>query len=150
MSDFNKLCKEFEEIDVLSYGTLLAAKSVKLIPALSAISEDGLSGLELYATFILGAVASDGKLSEEEYALLYPLLHTFFGERIDYETARKSVKKLRRESKELLKLIDEMVDVIGQLSEDMKDDIIIVMLLITAIDGKISLREKNWIKKLIK
>ena len=146
MSDFNKLCKEFEEIDVLSYGTLLAAKSVKLIPALSAISEDGLSGLELYATFI----ASDGKLSEEEYALLYPLLHTFFGESIDYETARKSVKKLRRESKELLKLIDEMVDVIGQLSEDMKDDIIIVMLLITAIDGKISLREKNWIKKLIK
>lgn len=150
MSDFNKLCKEFEEIDVLSYGAMLAAKSVKLIPALSAISEDGLSGLELYATFILGAVASDGKLSEEEYALLYPLLHTFFGDSIDYETARKSVKKLRRESKELLKLIDEMVDVIGQLSEDMKDDIIIVMLLITAIDGKISLREKNWIKKLIK
>lgn len=149
MSDFNKLCKEFEQIDATTYGALLAEKSLKVLPALMAITEDGLSGAEIFATFIMGAIAADGKLSEEEYLLVYPLLSLFFGDSVNYEDCKKAVRSLRKESSELKKIVDEMVDVIGLVSDDLKDDIIIVIMLITAIDGKISLREKNWIKKLI-
>lgn len=149
MSDFNKLCKEFEQIDATTYRALLAEKSLKVLPALMAITEDGLSGAEIFATFIMGAIAADGKLSEEEYLLVYPLLSLFFGDSVNYEDCKKAVRSLRKEGNELKKIVDEMVDVIGLVSDDLKDDIIIVIMLITADDGKISLREKNWIKKLI-
>ena len=42
-----------------------------------------------------------------------------------------------------------MVDLIGFFSEEMKADIIIVIMLICAVDGKISSKEKKWIKALI-
>ena len=150
MNDFNKLCKEFESIDAATYSTILAEKSLRIVPALMAITEDGLSGAEIFASFIMGAIAADGKLSEEEYMLVYPMLHLFFGDNVNYDDCKKAVRSLRHEGKELGKIVDEMVDVIGLLSEDLKDDIIIVIMLITAVDGRISLREKNWIKKLIK
>ncbi|MCR5760670.1 MAG: hypothetical protein K6F82_01520 [Sphaerochaetaceae bacterium] len=150
MKEFNELCKIFEEADLLTYSALLTEKSVKVLPALSAVSVDGLTGVEVYASFIIASVVADGKLSEEEYALLYPSLHVFFGDNIDYESCKKAVRKISSETRELKKLVNEMVDVLGHLSDSLKDDIIVICMLICAIDGKISLREKMWIKQLIK
>lgn len=149
MKDFDKICKDFESIDVDTYKAVLTEKAMKLIPALSAFSEDGMSGVELFASFIYSAIAADGKLSEDEYALIYPLLHSFFGDNIDYADAKRAFSSLSKEHKELKIIVDDMVDVIGLFSDEMKADIIIVAMLICAVDGKISLREKNWIKKLI-
>ena len=36
----------------------------------------------------------------------------------------------------------------GMLPEVIRDDLIVITLMICAVDGKVSLREKNWIKKL--
>lgn len=150
MKDFNTLCKEFEEMDVLSYSVILSKRSLKVIPALSAITDDGLDGVTIFATFVMGAIAADGKLSEEEYILLYPILHTFFGNSVNYEECKKAVRLLKPESRELKKAVNEMVDVFGQLSDELKEDIVLICMMICAIDGKISLKEKNWIKKLLK
>lgn len=150
MREFDKLCKEFENLDALTYGALLAEKSLKIIPALGAITEDGLSGVQIFNTFILGAMAADGKLSEEEYLLCYPLIKVFFGDELTYEDCAAVFRKLKKDHRELKKSVDEMVDVLGLVSEDLKDDIILVCLAICAIDGKVSLSEKAWIKKLIK
>lgn len=150
MKDFNNLCKEFEEMDVLSYSVILGKKSLKVIPALSAITDDGLDGVTIFATFVMGAIAADGRLSEEEYILLYPVLYAFFGDSVNYEDCKKAARYLRFESRELKKAVKEMIDVFGQLSDELKEDIIIICMMICAIDGKISLKEKNWIKKLLK
>ena len=150
MKDFDKICKDFENIDIDTYAAVLTEKAMKLIPALSAFSEDGLSGVEIFASFIYGAIAADGKLSEDEYALIYPLLHAFFGDSINYEDAKRAFSSLSKEYKELKNMVDDMVDLIGCFSDEMKADIIVVAMLICAVDGKISLKEKNWIKKLIK
>jgi uncharacterized tellurite resistance protein B-like protein len=150
MTEFNKLCKQVEELDVLSYATILAEKSAKIIPALSALSGNGLDGVSIFADFILGSIVADGKLAEEEYLLMYPLLKDFFGEGINYEDCKKVVKSIRPESKEFKNALNDLVDYLGTLSEDLKDDIIIVCLLICSVDGKISLKEKQWIKQLIK
>lgn len=149
MKDFDKICRDFENIDINTYAAVLTEKASKLIPALSAFSEDGLSGVELFASFIYGAIAADGKLSEDEYALIYPLLHSFFGDTIDYNDAKRAFSSLSKEHRELKKIVDDMVDVIGCFSDEMKTDIVIVAMLICAVDGKISFKEKNWIKKLI-
>ena len=142
--------KDFENIDIDTYAAVLTEKAMKLIPALSAFSEDGLSGVEIFASFIYGAIAADGKLSEDEYAFIYPLLHTFFGDSVNYEDAKRAFSSLSKEHKELKNIVDDMVDLIGCFSDEMKADIILVAMLICAVDGKISQREKNWIKKLIK
>ncbi len=150
MSDFDKLCKEFEKLDVISYTTLLADRSKRILPALAAITQNGESGVEIFKTFILGAIVADGKLSEEEYALIFPHMQEFFGSSIDYEGAKKAFNRMRPEQKDLKSITDEMVDVLGILSDDLKNDIVLVCMLICAIDGKISLKEKSWIKQLLK
>lgn len=149
MNEFNKLCKTIDELDPDTYTEILADKSAKVIPALAAISEDGLSGVTIFANFILGAVVADGKLTEEEYLLALPLFKVFFGDSVNYDDCKMIVKKMGNEAKELKNALDEMVDVLGQLSEDLKDDIIIICMLICSIDGKISAKEKSWIKQLI-
>lgn len=150
MSDFDRLCKEFENMDILSYSALLAEKSQRILPALSAVTQDGESGVEIFMTFILGAIAADNRLAEEEYALIYPLLHAFFGENVNYEDAKKAFSKMKPEHKKIKNITDEMVDMLGLLSTDLKKDIVLVCMLICAVDGKISLKEKNWIHQLIK
>ena len=137
-------------MDVLSYVALLGIKSKRILPALIDITQDGETGVEIFASFIIGAIAAYGRLSETEYELISPLLHAFFGEELDYETCKKAFRKMAPEQRELKKSVDEMVDVLGLLSDDLKDDIITVCLLICAVDGKVSLRERNWIKQLIK
>ena len=150
MKEFDLLCREFEEMDGATYTALLAEKAATLIPALSLITADGLSGVAIFSTFVFGAIAADGRLSEEEYALIHPLLHAFFGENVDYETCRKTMRGLGPESRELKKAVDEMTDILSALSDELKEDIVLVCLMICAIDGKVSLREKQWIKQLIK
>lgn len=150
MKDFNRLCKEFEQLDALSYGVILGEKSLKIIPALSAVTEDGIDGISVFATYVMGAIAADGRLSEEEYVLCYPLLHAFFGEHVNYEDCKKAARLLKPESRELKKAVKEMTDIFGMLSSELKEDLITVCMLICSIDGKISLKEKNWIKRLLK
>ena len=150
MKDFNKIVKEFEQIDAITYADVLAEKSSKILPVLVNFSTDGISGIELFQSFIFAAIAADGRLSEEEYALIYPLLHAFLGDNIDYDSCAKVFKSLKKEGKELKKITDEMVNLIGLFSDEMKADIIIICMLICAIDGKISTKEKEWIKQLIK
>lgn len=150
MKEFDALCKEFEQMDALTYGALLAEKSATLIPALSAITEDGVGGVAAFATFVLGAIAADGKLAEEEYVMLHPMLTLFFGENVDYDSCRKALKIVKSEAKDLKDAVDVMADVLGELDEEMKNDVVLVCLMICAVDGKVSRKEKQWIKQLIK
>lgn len=149
MKEFNQLCREFEKMNAVEYGAVLAEKSAKILPALSEIGGSKLDGVSIYAQFILGAIAADGRLSEEEYLILYPWLYAFFGEELDYGACKAAVRYLRPEGKELKKALDDMADLFGLFDEELKEDIITVCLLICAIDGKVSIKEKNWIKELI-
>lgn len=149
MKEFDLLCKEFENLDVLSYSAYLAEKSSNVLPALQAVAENGIDGAEIFFSFIMGAIAADGKLAEEEYLLISPLLTTFFGKTVSYEECKKAFKLFKKETKELLKTVDQMVDILGLLSDELKNDIVIICLMICAIDGKVSLKEKKWIKQLI-
>ncbi len=149
MTEFNKLCKKFEEMDALQYSAILAKKSAKVLPVLSEIGGSKADGVRIFAQYVLGAIAADGRLSEEEYLIVYPLLHAFFGEELDYETCKSAIRFLKPESKELNNVLNDMIDMFGLFDEDLKDDLIIICMLICAIDGKITPKEKNWLKELI-
>lgn len=149
MKEFDVLCKEFEQMDILSYSAYLTEKSLNVLPALQRIAEDGIDGASIFFSFIIGAVVADGKLAEEEYLIISPLLKTFFGQTVSYEECKKFLKIYKKESNEIKKVVDQMVDILGLLSDELKDDIVIICLMICAIDGKVSLKEKKWIKQLI-
>ncbi len=51
--------------------------------------------------------------------------------------------------KDYKRTMDRMVDVIGLVSPELKDDIVLVCLMVCAVDGKVSAKEKKWIKQLI-
>lgn len=150
MKEFDQLCKEFEQLDAATYTALLAEKAERIVPALQAVTGDGVDGVALFASFILGAIVADGKLSEEEYVVCYPLLYAFFGDEVNYEDCKKAAWQLRAENNAFKKTLDEVVDFLGMLSDDLKNDIVLVCLMICALDGKVSLKEKNWIKKLVR
>ena len=151
MSEFNMLCKAFEEMDPQTFGAIIAEKSVKIIAALTAITKDGLDGMKIYLNFILCSIAADGKLAEEEYMILRPAFEKLAGKEVTYEDATAIFKEAGLDrSRDYKKVVDEMVDILGMISLDLKRDIIIVCMMVCAIDGKISRKEKKWIKQLIR
>ena len=54
MKDFNKIVKEFEQIDAITYADVLAEKASNILPVLVNFSTDGISGIELstFACFL--------------------------------------------------------------------------------------------------
>ncbi len=150
MKEFDLLCKEVEKLNSEEYVEFLKIKSLKLLASLKLITDNGIEGDIAFCSFMIGSVVADGKLSEEEYILILPLLRAFFGEDVNYEECKKIISKSLKENKEIKNTIDTMVDVFGMLSDELKEDAITVCLLICSIDGKISFKEKKWIKQLIK
>ena len=150
MNDFNKICKVVENLNAVEYAAIITAKTAKIMPALNELTQDTADSLELLATFMIASVYADGKLDESEYLLLMPALKLFFGDDFDYDSAKALVKAFKPEGRELKNVVDAIVDLLGELSDELKEDIITVCLLICARDGKISLKEKRYIKQLIR
>lgn len=150
MSEFNQICKEVEQLEPIEYATVAALKTAKIMPALHELTENRLDAVGLFASFLIASVYADGKLDESEYLLMLPMLKVCFGDDFDYESAKKAVKQLKPEGKELKRFVNDLVDIIGEFDEELKDDIITLSLLVCAVDGKITLKEKNYIKQLIR
>lgn len=149
MKNFNELCKIAEGLNPVEYAALVTEKSVKILPALNAITGDVGETAGLFASFLMASIYADGKLDENEYVLMLPMLKLLFGNDFDYDAAKALAKVFRPEGKELKKAVHEIVDMLGLVDGDLKDDIILVSLLICAVDGKITLKEKNYIRQLM-
>ena len=150
MFEFEKICREVEKMDPLTYSVVIAEKSKDVIAGLANLTEDGLTGLAIYSGLIFGAVVSDGKVSEEEFLLIEPMLSLSLGYQVSYEDAKAMLKYYKKDTKDYNKFVDAVVDLFGEISDELKSDIVTVCLLICGIDGKISLKEKMWLKQLIK
>ena len=150
MKDFNELCRSVEELSPLEYAAVLGRTSLKIMPAIRAFSEDGRTCAEVLAAFVIASVYADGKLDESEYLLMAPLFKAFFGEDFDFEDAKKLAKEWRKEGRAVKNEVEYLVDFLGTLSEELKGDIIFACLLMCAVDGKVSLKEKAYIRQLMR
>lgn len=150
MSNFDALCKVLEDMDNDTFNDIVNQKSADVIKALIDITEDSLSGVSVFADFILCAVAADGELTEKEYLFLKPSLDlilqrdTTFGDaqKLFYDEGLDKPKDYKR-------AMDQMVDVIGKVSPELKDDIVLLCLMVCAVDGEVTEEEKDWIRNLI-
>ena len=149
MSDFDTLCKKLEQMDSATFADIFAEKSVDVISALTALTADGKDGVTAYLQFILASVAADGVLSKPEYTLLKPLFDRMADKDTTYDEAVEIFKGLGLDKPDAYKdIVDTMVDIIGLVDEDMKDDIVLLCLLVCAIDGEVTKEEKDWIRQL--
>ena len=149
MFEFDKLCKEIEGMDPQIFGEIFAEKSVTVLAALVAITKDGIDGVQIFLHFILCSVAADGKLDENEYLLLKPMFEKLAGKEVSYDDAVAIFKAAGLDRpREYKKAVDDMVDILGMVSLDLKREIIGLCLMVCAVDGKISRKEKKWIKQL--
>ena len=150
MNDFDRLCKTFEDLDPASYSVVLAQKSKDVLEGLAAVTGDVQSAVDLYVDIVLMAISADGKLDREEYILVEPGLSAAVGQDITYDDARKIFAKANLDARDNKAAVDEIVDMVGQVSPEIKDDIVLLTLIICSVDGKVSGKEKAWIRQLIK
>lgn len=150
MSNFDALCQVLEDMDNDTFNDIVNQKSADVIKALIGITEDSLSGVSVFADFILCAVAADGELTEKEYLFLKPSLDLILQRETIFEDAQRLFYDEGLDKpKDYKRAMDQMVDVIGRVSPELKDDIVLLCLMVCAVDGEVTEEEKDWIRNLI-
>lgn len=148
MFEFKKLCDAYEELSTVEKGLLLADKSVTVLAKLQYLDIPEIDPVTALAGFIIGSVAADGKINEKEYLLIYPSLVRAFGDDFDFAAVKESFRRDSDGRKMISDYTEEMIRVLGFLDEELRCDVITLCLCVAAIDGKVSLKEKNYIKRL--
>ncbi len=150
MFEFDLTCKVFENLDPVEYSAIAIKKSADVLQGLKGLELDGLDAITVYNGLILGAILSDGKISDEEFVLVKPMVDLALGYDVTKKDLNKLVKYFKRDTKDYKDFVDAVVDLFGEISDELKDDIVTLCLIVCAVDGKISLKEKRWLKQLIK
>lgn len=149
MTDFEILCKQFESLDPASYSSVFEEKSIRVVKALEEISEEGETSLDVFKLFVIEAVTSDGKLEKEEFELIRPALETMTGKDLHYKDVKARFEERKKENEDDRHVIQQMRDILNKVDDDLKNDIILVIMMICAVDGEISFKEKLWIKEVV-
>lgn len=149
MFEFKKLCNELEQLNPVERSVMLAEKSVSVVKKMKSLDVP-FDPVKTLVTFIIGSVVSDGTINEKDYLYIYPSLIKAFGDEFDFVSAKQALQFAKDIQKEITKSTEELISVINACDEDLATDIISLCLLVTSIDGKISLKEKRYIRKLCK
>ena len=131
-------------------GAILTEKSVKILAKLRLLGVNDVDPVETLACFILGSIVSYGKINEQEYILIYPALVKVFGSDFDFASVKAAVSKNYAFKKAVKDYSKELASTLAEADESFVNDVIGLCLCVVSIDGKISFREKNYIKKLYK
>ncbi len=150
MFEFTKLCNSFENLNVVERGAILAEKSVKVLGKLKLMAVQGIDPVETLSGFIIGSVVADGRLNEQEYLLIYPALLKAFGDDFDFASVKSAFAKDRDGRKAVRVYTESLLSLLADIDEDFREDIVTLCLCVVTVDGKISFREKNYIRRLCK
>ena len=150
MTNFDALCKAAEDIPADIYREVLREKARIVLPALEAAAGSRERAETIFAAFIIASVYADGTLDEAEYMLLLPHLREAFGEGFGFDEVKAVIETSKKEGKTVIDFADALCDWFGVLSEELKDELVLLSLLLCAVDGKVSKKERKYIKRLIR
>lgn len=148
MFEYIEKCKKFEKLSTFERFALLANKSLIVTNNLSKLGFNVNESLSLIATFILGSIISDGEVNEKEYLLMYPALLRTFGDNFDFDSIKEAFKNDFKTRKELKNYLKDILSLLNNVSNELKEDIIDICFAIVTIDGKLSLKERIYMRKL--
>ena len=149
MFEFKKLCNEVEKLNPAERGLLLAEKSITVVKGLNSLDVP-FNPVQTLVTFIIGSVVSDGFINEKDYLYIYPSLVKAFGHDFDFMSAKQALQIAKDIKKELAAHTKDLLSVIAKCDESLAADIVALCLLVTSVDGKVTLKEKRYIRQLCK
>ena len=141
MFSFRKICRTFENMTDDERRASLAESANVVLPELAKIYGNGINEFIL---FIFAACGSDGVLDADEYNLFSEVTGIDITYSDAYDLFRSSDMRHAQEA------ADDIVDMFGLMSNEVKASMITFCLLICSANGKISRGERKFIKKLIK
>ncbi len=149
MFEFQALCNQVEALTPAERGALIAEKSLAVVAGLHALALP-VDPVETLASFIIGSVISDGKIDERDLINIDPALTEALGQACDLAGLERSIKVSRDLRKEVSDFTTQMLSVLAAVDEQLGADIVLLCLLVTSTDGKVSMREKRYIRQLCK
>ena len=148
MFEYIEKCKKFEKLSTFERFALLANKSLIITNKLSELGLNVNDSLSLIATFILGSIVSDGEVNEKEFLLMYPALLRTFGDNFDFDSIKEAFQNDFNTRNELKNYLKDILSLLNSVSNELKEDIIDICFAIVTIDGKLSLKERIYMRKL--
>lgn len=148
MFEFKKICDTFEGLSTLERRQLLEEKSGSVFHELQSNSMPEGNPKEILAGFLIGSAMIDGKLNEMEYLLMYPSFVRTFGEDFDFQSLKENFRCNRDGKKLVGDYVEKVLGILRFSGEKLKRDVVILCLCATSMDGKITLKEKRYIRRL--
>lgn len=148
MLEFKRACDAYEKMSAIERGTLLTKKAAVVLARLEELSLPGMDPVSVLAGFIVGSVTADGRINEKEYLLIYPTLVKAFGDEFDFTTIKNSFRRNKDGKKLVADYTEEMLYILSLMDEELKWNVIMLCLCVASIDGKITLKEKRYIRRL--
>ncbi len=138
---FGKICREYKKMTDEERRAMLREDSAVILPAFCALGENGVAD---FVFFIFTACGADGKLDDREYALLREVT----GIELEYSDACALLDAAK--TRVAQNAVDAAVDAFGLLSDELKAAMVSFCLCFCSANGKITHKEKKFLKKLIK
>lgn len=148
MFEFKELCDAFENLSTLERRQLLEEKSRYVFHELQHRSTPESDPKEILAGFLIGSAMVDGKLDEMEYLLMYPTLVRIFGEDFDFCSLKVAFRRSRDGKKMAGDYAEKVLSILRTSGKKLKQDVVILFLCTASIDGKITLKEKRYLRHL--
>ncbi len=148
MFEFKKICDTFEKLSTRERRQLLEEKSSSVFHELQSRSTPESNPKEILAGFMIGSAMADGELNEMEYLLMYPSLVRTFGADFDFRSLKENFRCNKDGKKLVGDYVEKVLSILRFSGEKLKRDVVILCLCTTSMDGKITLKEKRYIRRL--
>lgn len=149
MATLEQLCAQVEGLTQQQRMIALSQAMVDVMAGLGKVDLPDTDPSEALSGFMLSSIMADGKIDDAEWQLLLPGFKVAFGEDFDVESLKTKLEN-DQELAETSKAYSEvMLVVINAFDEELRNKIILLCLLLTSVDGKISEHEKEYIKELL-
>lgn len=149
MFDFKKICTTVENLSEEERAALIIVEGKHVYDGLSELPFTAYNPVDALTVFIIGAIVSDGVLDETEYSMILPSLERAFGKNVDYESL-KSAFKSKRAIEKIDEYVSALMKIVSAKNEDLVSDIVTLCLLVVSIDGKVTPKERRYVRRLCK
>lgn len=148
MFEFQKLCSEVEKLTPADRGLLVADKALTVVRGLKALDIPGLDAVGTLLGFIVGSAVSDGTWIEKDYRRIYPVLVELFGDTYSVPNVKRALRASKDIKKDIKEYTKQVHSIITSVDEQLGADVVMLCLLVVSADGKVSLKERNYIRQL--
>lgn len=140
MLEIEKLFKEYEKLSYDERREMLSELYNDIYPALEVVA----NGMESFEVLVLASCSADGKLSVDEYSLIRDATG------LDFSYDRVAELVASSGDGDIQKSADGIVDFLGAISKEIKSEMVSFCICLCSADNRVTMKEKSFIKKLLK